>query len=145
MADYPDYTGTIDILAQEIGIYIGAEWEVKAGNEKYLQVSDASLVDGDFDYVSYTNLEGKTFYINFLSFMIVASEVANKEKPQMGWATLKNHTDTIYLARLGGNGGNGISFPSPIKIPAGKELRLLIDNYSGHTCWVSATCGGYLV
>jgi len=136
---------TIDIEAQSVGVYYGAEWETKEGNDKFLSVVSETLESGDSAYATYTVPAGKTYYITSLSFMSLAVSSEDRDLHQTGYVYLWNQTDSTFLAHLGGDGGNGISFPSPVKVAAEKEVRLTVLNYSAHDSLMRATCGGFVI
>lgn len=136
---------TIDVEAQSVAMFIGAEWNIKEGNGKTLNVSGVNYGFGDSGYISYTIPTGKTYYITYLSFGNRASAAENADLNQMGGAYLWDQTDSKYLALIGGNGGGGVSFPAPLELATGKELRLYVVNRANHDCDPNACCGGYVI
>ena len=134
----------INLNAQGVGIYYGGEWEVKAGNGVRIDAGGALAAFFDNTSDDYTVPTGKTLFINSLGFAIWASAAGSADLAQHGVVQILNNTDTAILYQLGGDGGGGVSFPSPIPVPAGKVVRLICYNMANHAVGMSAVFVGFV-
>ncbi len=135
----------ISINTQAVGLYYGGEWEVKAGNGWQLDAGGSITNFGDSLYDDYAVPTGKTLYINSLGFFVAAGAAASADLPQHGLVQLLNNTDTVILYQLGGDGGGGMTFPSPLSLAAGKTLRLLCYSEANHAVIMSAVARGFVI
>ncbi len=130
----------INLNAQSVAIMYGGEWGVVAGGGKSTIVIGSSINYGSGAVAYYTVTTGKVLFINALTFTSGAHAAASGDLPQIGYCYIMNFTDSVYLALLGGNGGGGITFPSPLRVSSGKVVSLAVANYANHAvdmfgCW----------
>ncbi len=133
----------INLSAQTVAIMYGGEWGASQGGGKSVGVGVTSTYYGQATYADYTVTTGKTLYIYSLSFYSYAAAAANADLPQIGAIWLQNYTDSIILPTLGGNGGGGITFPSPIRFNSGKVVRLNIGAFANHPMTMYAIWAGW--
>jgi len=138
---------TINIHAQSVGIKSQGEYAPANNQQKYLVGEWSSIAAGQegTPVVSYTVPGGVNLYLTELSFTICATDLANADLNQIGAAYLYDSTAGVFLARIGGNGGGGITFPTPKLIPSGHVLQLIVYNNSDHNAYMNAATGGYQV
>jgi hypothetical protein len=134
---------TINITAQTVAIKSQGEWSPQQGQQKYFQASAGNIAYSYGANTYYTVPTGKTLYLTHLTFGCWAYAAADGDKDQIAYCHIRNHTDDTILAALGGSGGGSVSFPTPLKVSAGKLLDLTIINYANHAVNVWASCGGY--
>lgn len=165
MGDYPDWTGLAQVVGTDImvavdvqggyimlpvdwqsqfaGVFLQPDWTALQGTDKNFRIAAANLPIGSSIDGEYPVPEGKTLFITGLSFFIVGSAPADRNNNQMGFAELYNLTTATYLAELGGNGGNGISFSKPLVIDGGETFMYLIYNRANHLVNAELTVWGY--
>lgn len=127
----------IDIDTQSIGVHTEAEWEIVAGNSKYLTGETSELAayldTGDYGVIiSYSVPSGKTLYIYGFGFAIRPYTAANGSKTyRYGQCRLMAGTTDLVI---GGNGGaNAYSFACPVKVATGVTVSLRIRNLCDFT------------
>lgn len=128
---------------QEVGVFLKPDWETKEGHQVPLVGDAFDQARGGAVQKVYTVTTGKTLYITHFSGAMVATDAADGDKNQICYGYIWNKTDDKMFAYIGGNGGFTTSFPAPIKIPAGKEVRFILYNYSNHTCTCRVSAEGY--
>lgn len=139
-------SGTVDIKiasAQSVGVWVQAEWAALQGQHKTFVVADVNVASGGSDYSEYTIPTGKVLYITAFAGTIFATNEADRDKNQICYGIIWNQGGGTAIFAIGGNGGFGTSFPTPIKIVAGTVVRFTVCNYSGHLCTIGATAIGY--
>jgi len=134
---------TIDVSAQTVAVKTQGEWSPQQGLQKYLTNVVSGLTSGAEAYTSYTVPTGKTLYVTHMGFTIWGVASAERDSNQIGWSRIQNATTSIDLAYIGGNGGHGIAFPTPLKIPADEVCRIYIGNGSDHDVYGWYSWGGY--
>ena len=138
---------TIDmnIKAQSVGISIQSEWQVQEGNLKNLFGTLLDVASGSGGYViSYTVPSGKTLYI----YSVSVSSMARSTTEPSGEATFNLTAAGVGIWRVGVSAGCPHamhSFPTPLKVAAGKTIYIYGYNASDHTVHLTATLTGYEV
>jgi hypothetical protein len=132
----------INLNAQSVAVKSQGEWAPQAEQQKYVSAYGGNIPYGSNVYVDYTVPSGKTLYITHVSFAIYSSGV-DTTTVQAGELRLWNYTTATRLVYIGGNCGNGLSFPTPIKIPSGQTVRLTGLNMVNHNCDILICWGGY--
>lgn len=133
----------MEFNAQAIGVKIEAEWEAHQGNDKVVEFNLANIYDGDENNDTYTVPTGKTFYMTWLTAAWYNDSSADRPNTCIGYMNIEvSGTDYIYH---GGNGGAGMTFPTPIPFAAGEVIEHRIYNYSGNQVDGRIASGGYLV
>jgi len=116
----------IKINAQAVGIYLQPEWAALQGIQKTFLCSTMG------SYTSYTVPKGKTLYIGTLTCVGLATNSEYGTWETLVEAKVIDWTTTTVLGLIGGEGGGGISFPTPMKALAEHEVRLYLMNNSAH-------------
>jgi len=133
----------IDLEAQSTGMYLQPEWAAKEGIDKEI-ILTVLLLAADYDvYAEYTVPANKKYYICALAFYIAAYDVADRDKNQIGAASLYVVSPTSMPAVIGGNGGGALVLPKPAVIGGGQTVRLHLRNHTSHTVKGRAMCWGY--
>jgi len=140
-----DTISRMDVVAQMVGVYLQPEWATRTGIDKNFIISGLSLAFQQASNLLYTVPAGKTLFVCGLSFYSYAEVAANADLNQMGFAYAYNLTTKVELAAIGGNGGNGITLPKPVAIPAGNVFLLAAYCVANHLCHVEAYAWGYEV
>ena len=136
---YPDYEGG------KQRVYSTADWAALVGKEKGFAASGLGLAYGDSTSVGYVVPPGKTLYLTHLSFTMHAAAEADAELNQICEGRIRNAaTGAAYWAQ-GGNGGGGITFPTPIPLVAGTSIDVMSVNWTNHVCNGRVSCSGYEV
>ncbi|MDP2105850.1 MAG: hypothetical protein Q8J76_07635, partial [Desulfobulbaceae bacterium] len=135
-------TINMDIKAQTVAVKTQGEWSPQAGQQRYVTYYRSGAT-GTVGYLDISPTSGKTLYITHLSFHTSAQASASADHNQMGAVMLLQYVGSIYLVHLGGNGGAGMVFPTPIKIPDGTVVRMYLANWADHTCEQYSCWGGY--
>jgi hypothetical protein len=135
--DYPDFEGGKSKL------FTVADWAALEATDKTFTLAADGYGFGDSAYVLYTPDAGKTFYVTDFSILVVASEAADGDKPQMCAGQIYDATDDKVLWRQGGNGGIGQSFNIPIAVDGGHEVRFYALVYANHSCQIGISAKGY--
>ncbi len=133
----------INLNAQTVAIMYGGEWGAKEGNGKSVIVGLSNSAYGSIAFGDYVVTTGKTLFVNSMSFYVYAYAAANADLPQIAAIYLYNQSDSVYLPMLGGNGGAGITFPSPIRMSSGKTLRLNLGVFANHAVIAYASWVGW--
>ncbi|MBA7570879.1 hypothetical protein ES708_12635 [subsurface metagenome] len=142
---YVSGTANIDIKTQSVGIYSQSEWAAKQGTDWNKCFGGGNKATGTFAKESYTVPAGKKLMITGLTFSIFASAAADRDKNQMGQATLQNTTTGAILVDIGGNGGGCGIMSKPIPIPANNTVEYAVYNWANHNCDLGLSVWGYLV
>jgi hypothetical protein len=132
----------ISLQAQSIAIKSQGEWAPQEGQQKYWYGSGTVAAPGVAN-IDYTVTEGKTLYVTHFSFSCGATTAEDKDKNQNGKAILYNYSTSTWLVFLGGNGGDGLPFPTPIKFTSGQVVRMIMQNVAGHEMAMYCNFGGY--
>jgi len=136
---------TIDIKAQTVAIKSQGEWSSQQMQNVVAEAGGSVISGGEF-YTSRTVTTGKTLYITHIGEALAADNLATDgDKNQMCRGYLWEHTAGVILFEAGGNGGFNAQFLSPIPVPSGHVVRLILNNKSGHTCQGYACINGYEV
>lgn len=133
------------IAAQTAGVYLQPEWAAKIGVDRSFSFIDMSVAGGLWANLEYLVPADKTLYLFNMTFSLYGEAGADRELNQMGEGSLWNATTAVCYVRLGGNGGGGISLPTPVVIPGASRLWLQVWNHSNHACIVRAAARGYEV
>ena len=136
-------TINMDIKAQTVAVKTQGEWSPQAGQHKQMTLYKGALTFGTVARADYSVTSGKNLYITHLSFMVSAQLVASGDLMQIGNVFLQNYASSAYYAFIGGNGGGGISFPTPIKVPGDQIVRLTCIGCANHTQELYAGWEGY--
>jgi hypothetical protein len=134
---------TIEVKAQTVAVKTQGEWSPQAGQQKYVTGSATIASFQGTSNVDYSVTSGKTLYITHLSFSCGASASANADLYQMGKLLLYNYSTSTWLAVIGGNGGQSVSFPTPIKVLSTHVIRMIMQNYANHSLDMFCGWGGY--
>jgi hypothetical protein len=134
---------TIEVKAQTVAVKTQGEWSPQAGQQKYVTGSGSNLANGVAAYVDYSVPTGKSLYITHFGFSIGATVASNGDLPQIGRCSLYNYSTGTDLAWIGGNGGSGLSFPTPIKLTTAQVIRIIATNLANHSCNIWLCWGGY--
>jgi hypothetical protein len=134
---------TINVAAQSVAIKSQGEWSPQQGQHKQVTLYKGALTFGTVARTDYSVTSGKNLYITHLSFMVSAQLVASGDLMQIGNVFLQNYASSAYYAFIGGNGGGGISFPTPIKVPGDQIVRLTCIGCANHTQELYAGWEGY--
>ena len=140
-------TGTpnINIYSQSDGVWTKSEWAPKAGEAKYKQFTTVAAVPfGGSAYVDYTVTSGKNLYITHVGFYLQPSS-APASNVISGFCWINDNTAGQLLLNLGGDSGNGLSLATPLKVPGGNTVRILVCNCSSVSCYLSGSWGGFEV
>jgi len=140
-------TGTpnINIYSQTNGVWTKSEWAPKAGEAKYKEFTTIlPLSFGDSAYVDYTVTSGKNLYITHVGFYLRPSSAPGSNVIS-GFCWINDNTAGQLLLNLGGNSGNGLSLATPLKVPGGNTVRILVCNCSSVSCYLSGSWGGFEV
>ena len=136
---------TISINAQSVGVYLQPDWQAYLGKEKTLTAAGSNIATGAYSQMTYTVPAGKTLYITHFSGSCVANLAASRDLAQHCYGRIKNDTTGASKVYIGGDGGFGIAFPTPIAIPAGEVFQSRIYNAANHTLDLVAVAMGYEV
>jgi len=136
-------TINMDIKAQSVAIKSQGEWSPQAGQQKYVTFAFTSLASGTESYSAYTVPAGKTLYVTHMGYTVFASAATDRDYIQTSWARIQNATAATDLAYIGGNGGNGLSFPTPLKVNAGSSIRIYVGNGATRNVHGWGSWGGY--
>lgn len=128
----------INVVAQQVGVKIEGEWQSYQGNWKYIQAYYGSLPAGGSYYQGYTVPAGKALYVTGMGGAWHSTALANYDHFMRGTVNLIKNSS--YLAMLGGESGCGITFPTPIKVTAGENIKIYGQNFSNvneyhWVCW----------
>jgi len=135
-------TINMDIKAQSVAVKSQGEWSPQAGQQKYFTATQLNVGFNTEAYAQYAVPTGKTLYITHLSFSANAAAVANADNHQHAKVYI-SIVGVGFLAYLGGNGGGGISFPTPLKVSAGETFNLSIIAFANHNLDCFACAAGY--
>jgi len=129
----------VDIEAQSVAVKPQAEWSPQQAQQKYFVFYDSGIGSGSWSQSDYTVTTGKTLYITHISFYLLGYGATYDISGGAG-LTLYNVSSGSYLAVIGGQSGNGVSFPTPLKVTSGQTIRVSIGNMTnqtlqGHACW----------
>ena len=133
------------IRAQVAGVYLQPEWAAKIGVDRSFSFINMSVLGGLYGNMEYLVPADKTLYLFNMTFSLYGEAGADRDLNQMGEGSLWNATTAVCYVRLGGNGGGGISLPTPVVIPGASRLWLQVWNHSNHNCIVRAAARGYEV
>ncbi len=124
---------------QEVGVIPEADWQVKAGNQKFLVGAVAELASGAWAMIiDYTVTAGKVLYLYGAS---CASRKVNSDLNHACEIAVQiGATEYLYA---GGNAGVVYPFTSPIKVTAGVAVRLNVYNNADHTCSIRGSYLGF--
>lgn len=126
-------------------VYSQSEWAARDGKsknfEKCADIADFLGTVSD----SYAVGATKTLFLTGCCFIVHAQAEADADKNQMGCVRLYDQTDAKDLVLLGGNGGNGVTFSTPIVIPGGHTFEYTGYNLTNHGVHVSISLWGYEV
>jgi hypothetical protein len=136
-------TVNMDVKAQSVAVKSQAEWSPQAGQQKYVTGSGLNRASGSGVAADYSVPSGKTLYITHMGYSVNGYAAADRDKQQHARCHLSNYSTGVGLAYIGGDGGNGISFPTPIKIPENQVVRMLVVNMANHNCDIYLCWGGY--
>jgi hypothetical protein len=134
---------TISVAAQVVGVYLQPEWAAKEGQDKNFQATATGKSWGGQAIATYTVPAGKTLYICGISGSIEAEDSADYDHIHACYLWIYNVSTTTTKAYIGGVCGAGMTFPKPIVIPAGEQIRFYIGSRSGVTCTLAVTAWGY--
>jgi len=138
-------TVSINITAQNVGVYLQPEWAAKTGVDKNFLASTTNVAFGSGIYGDYTVATGKTLYICGFSCDNFAYNQADADSNQMCCVYLTDMTTDVRLAEIGGNGGAGMVLSKPIAIPSGHQFRYRVTNRANHYTSLGITVWGYEV
>jgi len=142
-----DVGGNVDITiasAQKVGVMIESEWESKQGNAKDQFKESGNLAWAEsFSTVDYAPPEGKDLYITGIAFSIYPAAADDYDHCLRGEAVLFCSYLGNEISPIGGEGGGGITFPTPIKIPSQKNVSVRGTNWSNVTCKMHVGWWGY--
>ncbi|GAI00658.1 unnamed protein product [marine sediment metagenome] len=134
----------IEINAQNVGVKIESEWQSFQGNEKDQFKESANLAWSEsVSTVDYAPPEGKDLYITGMAFSIYPAAPDDYDHHLRGEAVLFCSHLGNEISPIGGEGGNGITFPTPIKIPSQKNVSVRGTNWSNITCKMHIGWWGY--
>ncbi len=134
----------IEINAQNVGVKIEAEWQSYLGNEKDQFKESGNLAWGaSVSTVDYAAGEGKDLYITGIAFSIYPAVADDYDHCLRGEAVLFCSYLGNEIAPIGGEGGGGITFPTPIKIPSQKNVSVRGTNWSNVICKMHIGWWGY--
>lgn len=133
----------IEINAQNVAMYIGAEWGSLKNKDKILGCHGADKTFGAYAYVEWEVAGCAAYHITQMSFYCYPFVAADGDKNNFAEVALQK--DFSPLSYLGGNGGGSTHFPSPIKVVAGETVKLYIYNRSNHDVTLGASIAGYEV
>ncbi|GAH96278.1 unnamed protein product [marine sediment metagenome] len=133
----------IDLKAQTIAMKSQGEWSPQQGQQKFVSGSETNVASLGVLNVDSSVPGGKTRYITHYGFFIVPYNVADADKMHIGQSSLRLYSPDTAMAWLGGNGGNQISFPTPVKFTQNQVVRMVVQNMTGHACSIGACWGGY--
>lgn len=134
---YPDFEGN------KQGLYLAAAWAAKEAKSVTFGFDHTIIVDGAFTSWAHVVAAGKTLYIVSLAFGAHGVADDDKEVPQHVVVFLSSPAINNYITGLGGEGGGGLSFDTPIIIASGVTVWVVLENFSGHQCQVMAKAHGY--
>lgn len=127
MADYPDFEGG------KAKVYSVGEWAAFEGEVVSLLIYWTGRAIAAYGYEEYTVTEGKTLYVVACSLAVWATLDEDKDNFQHFYILIRDQTDAVILATIGGEGGGHYQFDLPIKVPSGNTIRLTVYNYANHT------------
>ncbi|GAH99906.1 unnamed protein product [marine sediment metagenome] len=134
----------IEINAQNVGVKIESEWQSFQGNEKdQFKESGPLAWSESFATVDYAPPEGKDLYITGMAFAIYPAAADDYDHHLRGEAVLFCSYLGNEISPIGGEGGGGITFPTPIKIPSQKNVSVRGTNWSNITCKMHVSWWGY--
>lgn len=134
---------TISVAAQAVAIKNQGEWAPQQSQQKYYTNGATNQAFGGSVTGSYTVPSDKNLYITHIAFANFAHSAADGDKLQIAECYLLNFTTVTYMAFLGGNGGGGVTFPTPIKIAGGQRVDIVAYNYANHNTDIFVSWGGY--
>ena len=135
-------TVSINIIAQNVGVYLQPEYAAKTGVDKNFVLNTIVLANAD-SYTSYTVTAGKTLYITQVAALGWAELYALSELQQHCAVWLQNQTSGVLSIQVGGNGGGWFSFGKPIKFTTGQIMRLYASNHANHSLNMTVQAWGY--
>jgi len=142
-------TVNMNISTQSVAVKSQGEWAPQAGQQKYLS---SGLTGADIEantaatIFNYAVTSGKTFYITYASFMAWDMATGTPAGLPVGMSIADYDPSTGIIVRLvflGGNGGGGISFPTPVKVAGGHQIYVQGFNPCEMTLRFLASFGGY--
>ena len=131
-------TVSINIKAQQVGVYLQPEWAAKEGEDVNLSAASTISGGGQEDLIDYTVPSGKNLMINDVS-------VFRFDESGPAHAELRDLTAGVSLAFLGGELGCVMVFSKPKRIPSGHRIVVRVTNQSASGALYAASLGGYLI
>jgi len=134
---YPDFEG------DKQAVYLQSEFAAKVGTQKTFRARGLNVAWDEYAYVDYAVPAGKTLYITWMGFEGCATLQEDADNNQVMGGDIYNHTTGVALIEQGGNGGGGLTFPTPPKIVGGDTVRYQIVPRANHNMDVYGDIGGY--
>lgn len=134
---YPDWEG------DKSGLYTEAVWASHEGESVTFGFDHNIIADGAFVSAQHAVAPGKALYITTVTFGAHGVVADDREVPQHIMVFLASPTINQYLTGQGGEGGGSLLLETPIVIPAGVTVWVIIENHAGHQCEVAAVVHGY--
>jgi hypothetical protein len=136
-------TINISIAAQQVAILDQPTWSAINAQDKNIITVGSDLGYAETAYTDYQVTAGKTLFLCGMSFSVIASAVGDAEKPQYANVYLRNQTDGVDLAYLGGDCGGSVIFQKPVKVVATKHVRAWCVCACNHDVNIILTTWGY--
>lgn len=128
---------------QKIGMYAEAEWASKLGDDRRFKSSWDNKASGESTYIEHSVPTGKVLYINALSGVSYAYADADKDLNQ--FCVVQLLRGASVEEEVGGNGGVGFPFGTPVSFVAGEKMRAEIYNFANHNTNLRVTALGHEV
>jgi len=137
--DYPDFEG------DKSGIHLKADWAAHEGIDKNIFATLTNCVKNAVVVGSYLVPAGKTLYVTEFSFAIWATNAADADNNQFGYAYLVELGLGLVTDIVGGNGGGFMPLAKPAVFTAGQTMRAVVSCQTNHFSEIRVTAHGYEV
>ncbi len=134
---YPDFEGG------KVKLFTVADWAALEATDKTFEKGFRAQDPGDIGTLSYAVPSGVTLYITYFAIAMFASLTADGDNNQICKGSIRNSTDVVDFAIIGGNGGAIILFNKPVVVEGGDTIAFDVTNYSNHIGETFVSAGGY--
>ena len=124
---YPDFEGG------KRRVFGTGDWAADVGVDKSFYGGAGALPAHSESHVDYLVTPGKTLYLSNASFGSFAELPADSELNQICALEMQDLTMVTNIWFQGGNGGGAVVFTTPLVIPGGHQIRILVYNLSNHS------------
>jgi len=134
----------VDFQDQFVGMLDDPQWQSLQGNHKTKYKESGTLTwSQSFATVDYAPPAGKSLFITGMGFSIYAKVDTDYDHHLRGEAVLYCSYLGNEVAVVGGEGGGGVIFPTPIRVPATEAVSVRGTNWTNLNAVMKVAWWGY--